>query len=105
MVNTLSLAYRDSLCGFRDYPLERVARWLAKRPRVCLRMDFDCDILVQLYWVGILVIHLPVRVFYPPDGISHFHAIENLYLSKMHARNFFGMLARLPKLLGRHFHA
>lgn len=105
MVNTLSLAYRDSLCGFRVYPLDRVARWLAKRPRVGLRMDFDCDILVQLYWDGIRVVNLPVRVFYPPDGISHFHAIENLYLSKMHARNFFGMLARLPKLLGRHFHA
>ena len=81
------------------------ARWLATRPRVGLRMDFDCDILVQLYWDGIRVVNLPVRVFYPPDGISHFHAIENLYLSKMHARNFFGMLARLPKLLGRHFHA
>ena len=105
MINTVSLAYRDTLCGFRIYPMEAVGRWLAASPTIGLRMDFDCDVLVQLYWSGVKPINLPVRIFYPPDGISHFHAIENLYLSKMHARNFFGMLIRLPRLVARHFHA
>lgn len=105
MINTVSLAYRDTLCGFRIYPMEAVGRWLAASPTIGLRMDFDCDVLVQLYWSGVKPINLPVRIFYLPDGISHFHAIENLYLSKMHARNFFGMLIRLPRLVARHFHA
>ena len=73
------------------------------KPAVGLRMDFDPDIIVQLYWLGLDPVNLPVRVTYPIDGISHFKPIENLYLSKMHARNFFGMLMRLPRLIGRHF--
>lgn len=105
MINTLSRAYRDCLCGFRIYPMDSVVRWLSTNPTIGKRMDFDCDILVQLYWQGIDCINLPVKIAYPADGISHFRPIENWYLSKMHARNFFGMLVRLPTLLGRHFHA
>lgn len=102
-VNTLSFAFRDALCGFRIYPLKAVEKWLTMKPAVGLRMDFDPDIIVQLYWLGLDPVNLPVRVTYPIDGISHFKPIENLYLSKMHARNFFGMLMRLPRLIGRHF--
>lgn len=102
-VNTLSFAFRDALCGFRIYPLKAVEKWLTMKPAVGLRMDFDPDIIVQLYWLGLDPVNLPVRVTYPIDGISHFKPIENLYLSKMHAINFFGMLMRLPRLIGRHF--
>lgn len=104
-VNTLSLSFRDALCGFRIYPLKAVEKWLALKPTVGKRMDFDADVIVQLYWLGVEPINLPVRVTYPIDGVSHFKPIENLYLSKMHARNFFGMLVRLPRLLARHFNA
>ena len=105
MINTLSLAYRDCLCGFRIYPLKAIDLLLKHKPALGLRMDFDCDILVQLYWIGIEPQNCPVKIFYPPNGVSHFHPIENWYLTKMHARHFFGMLKRLPTLLGRHLHA
>lgn len=105
IVNTLSRTYRDCLCGFRIYPMESICQWISKHPTIGKRMDFDCDILVQLCWQGTPCVNLPVRIFYPADGISHFRPIENWYIAKMHTRNFFGMLVRLPKLLGRHFHA
>ena len=63
-------------------------------------MDFDCDIVVQMAWTEQLIVNLPVPIDYPPDGISHFHPIENWYISKMHARLFLGMLRYLPKRLG-----
>lgn len=102
-VNTLSFAIRDSLCGFRIYPLDAVAAWLATSPTVGLRMDFDTDVVVQLYRRGVDVTNLPVGVDYPEDGISHFHGIENWRISKMHARNFITMLPQIPKLVMRHF--
>lgn len=102
-VNTLSFAIRDSLCGFRIYPLDAVAAWLATTPTVGLRMDFDTDVVVQLYRRGTDVVNLPVGVDYPEDGISHFHGIENWRISKMHARNFLTMLPQIPRLLLRHF--
>ena len=39
---------------------------------------------------------------YPADGISHFHAFaDNVRISCVHTRLFFGMLVRLPELLRR----
>lgn len=98
-INTLSLSIKDTLCGFRVYPLKAIDAFLKTRPRLGLRMDFDCDIMVQMSWMGVKVVNLPVNVDYPPDGISHFHAIENWYISKMHTRLFFGMLRRLPTII------
>jgi hypothetical protein len=68
------------------------------------RMDFDIDIIVRLYWEGVRVINLPTQVSYPLDGVSHFRMWrDNLMISKIHARLFFGMLARLPGLVLRHW--
>ncbi|TKF93657.1 glycosyltransferase family 2 protein, partial [Vibrio sp. F13] len=37
-------------------------------------------------------------------GISHFDALwDNVKISWMHTRLFFGMLPRAPKLIARHF--
>lgn len=102
-VNTLSFAIKDSLCGFRLYPLKSVKRWQATSPRIGLRMDFDPDIIVQLYRQGTNIINLPVGVNYPADGISHFRASDHWLLSKMHARNCVLMLLNFPKLIARHF--
>jgi len=100
-INTLSLAIRDSMCGFRVYPVASVAA-LAARRRLGLRMNFDIEILVRLYWDGVQVVNLPTRVGYPADGVSHFKAwTDNVLITRLHVVLFFGMLARFPRLLVR----
>jgi len=100
-INTLSLEIRDSMCGLRVYPLSAACS-IWRQQRVGQRMDFDTEILVRLSWSGVPVISVPTRVSYPRDGVSHFRMFEdNLFISRMHARLFFGMLRRLPMLLGR----
>jgi hypothetical protein len=81
------------------YPLAPVVA-LLDDIRIGQRMDFDSDIIVRLYWRGVPVVNQPTRVTYPRDGISHFHPWrDNVRISLMHARLFFGMLWRLPRLL------
>jgi len=100
-INTLSVDIRDSMCGFRVYPLPPVLR-LIDTVRVGRRMDFDIEILVRLHWTGVAVRNRDTCVNYPPDGISHFDLLrDNLRISRMHAMLFFGMLWRLPWLLTR----
>ena len=98
-INTLSLHLRDTMCGFRVYPLPPVLR-LAGEETIGRRMDFDTEIMVRLYWRGVPVAHLSTPVTYPADGISHFDVWrDNVRISRMHARLFFGMLRRAPRLL------
>lgn len=100
-INTLSLDIRDSMCGFRVYPLA-VLLPLLERVRVGRRMDFDSDVLVRLHWRGARIINQPTRVTYPEDGVSHFRMWrDNVLISSMHARLFLGMLLRSPVLLWR----
>jgi glycosyltransferase involved in cell wall biosynthesis len=100
-INTLSLAIRDSMCGFRAYPLAPVMT-LIERRTLGRRMNFDTDIVVRLYWAGVAVVNLPTRVGYPRDGVSHFRAFrDNVLITRMHTELFFGMLLRLPMLLAR----
>ncbi|MNM53679.1 hypothetical protein D3C81_647840 [compost metagenome] len=104
-INTLSLQIRDSMCGFRVYPLAPMMA-LAGRRQLGLRMNFDTDVLVRLYWDGLQMANLPTRVGYPSDGVSHFQLWrDNVLISRMHARLFFGMLWRAPRLLARHWRA
>lgn len=99
-INTLSLAIKDSMCGFRVYPLARTLAAIA--PGIGTRMDFDPEIAVRLVWGGARVVNLPTRVTYPMDGVSHFDVLwDNVRISGMHTRLFFGMLLRLPVLLWR----
>ncbi|MGZ5007446.1 MAG: glycosyltransferase family 2 protein [Methylobacter sp.] len=101
-INTLSFAVEDSMCGFRLYPLGAVAE-LSRVTDIARGMDFDIDILVRLYWQGVDVVNIPTRVNYPYDGVSHFKLWrDNVNISKTHAKLFFGMLQRIPLLLGRH---
>lgn len=103
VINTLSLQIRDSMCGYRVYPLEDCAR-LIQTTVLEERMAFDVEILVRLYWQGLTIVSIPTRVGYPQDGVSHFRGWEdNLRISLTHARLFFGMLARLPHLVARHW--
>jgi glycosyltransferase involved in cell wall biosynthesis len=100
-INTLSFDIRDSMCGFRVYPLAPVVGLLAD-VRIGRRMDFDSDVMVRLHWRGVPVVNQPTRVIYPPDGVSHFRLWrDNLLITRMHTALFFGMLVRLPMLLRR----
>lgn len=100
-INTLSFAIRDSMCGFRVYPLEAVNTLIATQ-KMSSRMSFDIEILVRLHWQGVAVINQPTRVRYPTDGVSHFRVwLDNLLISRLHGTLFCGMLWRLPRLLAR----
>ena len=100
-VETLSFPVSDALCGFRLYPLAASCA-LIERVSIPKRMDFDPEILVRLAWQGVPLIDVPTRVTYPEDGLSHFDMWrDNLRISRMHTRLFFGMLLRLPLLLWR----
>lgn len=100
-IHTLSLSVRDSMCGFRLYPLEPVLS-LVNDVHLGQRMDFDTEILVRLYWRNIAMHWHPVAVVYPEDGLSNFRPWhDNWLISKMHTRLFFGMLWRLPQLVWR----
>lgn len=102
-VNTLSRSIKDSMCGYRLYPLAPTMHLLARK-KVGARMDFDTDILVRLYWQGLAVENIPTRILYQDDIPSHFDIFkDNVRISWMHTRLFFGMLLRIPTLLRRHF--
>lgn len=102
-INTLSLAIRDAMCGFRVYPVAPVLALDARR-KLGQRMNFDIEILVRLYWDGVDVVNHPTRVGYPLDGVSHFKAwTDNVLITRLHTALFFGMLVRSPKLIARHW--
>ena len=102
-IETLSLSIKDSMCGFRAYPINQTRAVLSKYD-VGSRMDFDIEILVRLYWEGCDIDFIETRVIYPENGVSHFDALwDNVKISWMHTRLFFGMLPRAPKLITRHF--
>lgn len=102
-INTLSMHIKDSMCGFRLYPLAAVMPLLPDMT-FAKRMDFDTEIVVRLDWKGTPFINLPVAVRYPMGGVSHFRMWrDNLRIFLMHARLFLGMLWRLPRLLSRYF--
>jgi glycosyltransferase involved in cell wall biosynthesis len=104
-INSLSFAIRDSMCGFRVYPLAPVVR-LLDDARLGRRMDFDPEVLVRLHWRGLRIVSVPTRVTYPQDGLSHFRlGLDNWLISKMHARLFLGMLMRAPMLVWRRVRA
>lgn len=98
-VETLSLRVKDSMCGFRVYPLEATVGVL-DGARVGMRMDFDPEIVVRLFWSGVPLIHIPVRVIYPEGNTSNFNLLrDNWLLTRMHTRLVFTMLFRLPSVL------
>ena len=103
-VETLWAGIHDSLFGFRVYPIAPLMR-LMRSSRWMRRFDFDVEAVVRLSWAGVPVRNLPaaVRYFTPAEGgVSHFNYWrDNVLLSSMHSRLFFGFLIRLPYLLAR----
>jgi glycosyltransferase involved in cell wall biosynthesis len=102
-LETLSFEIRDSMCGFRLYPLEAVIA-LLDRHGVGPRMDFDTDIIVRLHWRGVATRWVDTRVVYPADGVSHFRMFfDNARMTSLHVRLVLGMLVRAPMLIARKF--
>ena len=99
-LETLSTTIRDSMCGFRAYPLTPCLS-LINEEVLGSRMDFDVEVMVRLYWRGVRPIFFETRVIYPVGGMSHFRMLhDNALISWMHTRLFLGMLMRLPRKLG-----
>ncbi len=93
-VETLSFKIKDSMCGLRIYPVRET---LALCPQCGRGMDFDTEIMVRLFWQGIEPDFLPVKVIYPPHGISNFKMLQdNIKISLMHTRLVCSMLLALP---------
>ena len=100
-LDTLSLQLKDSMCGFRVYPLAESLE-LAKHVHIGQRMEFDTEIMARLYWAGTESRFLPTQVHYPVDGLSHFRMLhDNARMVWLHLRLFLGMLLRIPKLVDR----
>ena len=100
-VETLSMAVKDSQCGFRLYPLAATCA-LIERAALPRRYSFDIAIVVRLAWQGTPVDNLPTAVRYPSGGLSHFDMLaDNVRITCLHTMLVLGMLLRLPLLLGR----
>lgn len=100
-IETLSFKIKDTMCGYRVYPLAATVG-LIKQQKLGKRMDFDIEVMVRLFWRNIELRFIDTAVDYPEHGVSHFRALEdNLLISWMHTRLFFGMLIRIPSLLLR----
>jgi glycosyltransferase involved in cell wall biosynthesis len=98
-INTLSTTIKDSMCGFRVYPVAASCKLINDEP-MGNRMEFDGEFIVRWFWRYHTLEQLETMVIYPENNPSHFQLLQdNALISLMHARLFFGMLARLPKLI------
>jgi glycosyltransferase involved in cell wall biosynthesis len=103
-LETLWAGIHDSLYGFRVYPIQPLVATMRRQPWM-RRFDFDVEAVVRLCWRGVRPINLPaaVRYFRPEEGgVSHFNYWrDNVLLTWMHFRLFWGFAVRLPLLLAR----
>jgi glycosyltransferase involved in cell wall biosynthesis len=103
-LETLWAGIHDSLYGFRVYPIGALIAVMRRQPWM-RRFDFDVEAVVRLCWRGVRPINLPapVRYFRPEEGgVSHFNYLrDNVLLTWMHFRLFWGFVARLPLLSAR----
>ena len=98
-INTMSFVIKDSMCGFRIYPIEPMLQ-LLKANKCSNRMAFDTEILVRWVWGNGQIKFLKTRVIYPVGGVSQFKIFhDNVLIAWMHTRLFFDILRLLPKVL------
>ena len=102
-IHTLSFAIKDSMCGYRLYPLSTTCQ-LILQTKIAKRMNFDTDIIVRLKWRNVKIINCATKVTYHADVPSNFRLFkDNIGISWMHTKLFFGMLLRLPILILQKF--
>ncbi len=96
-IETLSFQISDSMCGYRIYPVQ-ASFAIMNKTNIGLRMDFDTEIMVRLYWDGTLVLMHPVKVSYPAGNLSNFDVVkDNWRITKMHTKLVFTMIFNLLK--------
>jgi glycosyltransferase involved in cell wall biosynthesis len=104
-LETLWSGIGDSLFGFRVYPIDSLIAVMHHQLWM-RRFDFDVEAVVRLSWRGVQPINLPASVRYfsaQEGGVSHFkYWRDNVLLTWMHFRLFWGFVARLPMLALRH---
>ena len=108
-ITTLTPDVRDSLCGFRIYPVAETWK-IYRNPFISKRMPIDMELLTRLYWIGVSIRYMPVDVTYPADGSSHYKAFrDTVILSAKHASLCCEMFFRFPVIvfyaLKRRLHA
>lgn len=101
-LETLWCGARDSLFGFRVYPVAPSIRILAMGGSG-RRFDFETVLGVRLTWAGLDCINIPARVTYPPaseGGVTHFRYLrDNLLLLRAHIRLLLEWPLHLPRLI------
>ena len=96
-LETWSRELKDSMCGYRVYPVAATLAAFASQP-VGRRMDFDTEVMVRLFLSGTRVRFVPVDVRYPADGLSNFRMLrDNLRMTWLHLRLLAGMPVRLAR--------
>lgn len=99
---TLSRKIKDAMIGFRIYPVEAFMKLIEKKAIIDSRMAYDMDSIVQLSWMGINIVSLPVKIRYPLDGVSNFRMFkDNVRISWMFTRLCATMLVTWPVILYR----
>jgi len=103
-LETLWAGIHDSLFGFRVYPLKPLVN-VMEQTAFARRFDFDPEVVVRLVWQGLPAVNIPVSVRYlsaAEGGVSQFKYLrDNVLLTWMHLRLFFGFLIRLPVMVWR----
>lgn len=98
-ITTLTPDVRDSLCGFRIYPVAETWK-IYRNPFISKRMPIDMELLTRLYWMGVSIRYMPVDVTYPADGSSHYKAFrDTVILSAKHAVLCCEMFFRFPAIV------
>ena len=91
----------DAVFGFRVYPIRESLEVLS-RTRRGRRFDFETELVVRLFWLGVRPINVPVPVTYlaaTDGGVSHFHLLkDNLLLVRTHTCLVLSALMKLPVL-------
>jgi len=99
LLETWTSGIRDSLCGFRVYPLHPIMATI-RQHRPGARMDFDAELLVNACWAQMPLHFIDTRVIYPEQGVSHFRYLQdNTRMVAMHTRLMLRMLLRSPLLM------
>jgi glycosyltransferase involved in cell wall biosynthesis len=101
-LETLWGGIHDSLFGFRLYPIIPSLQIL-NSIRGGRRFDFDTQLAVRLYWLGVPPVNLTTPVYYKKKdagGVSHFRYFrDNLLLVVIHTRLTLRALTIIPRLI------
>lgn len=98
---TLSRKIKDSMIGFRVYPVEPSYR-VETHSVIDSRMGFDIDLLVHLAWLGVPIINKQVKIYYPLDGVSNFRNVrDNMRIGAVYTKLCVTMLLKWPVFLTR----